>query len=339
MTRGRDATRPTQMPKAGWLDIGARVLSRVGALHVGLIAAGIAFYALLAIFPGITAAVAIVGLVYDPTILVEESGWLLVALPEAARTLIADQLAEVAGAESGSLGLAALLSLGIALWSSSNATGSFIEGLNVINGETETRGFVKLKLLTIGLTVAILIGLSISVVVVAAIPAFFSLFDDAPMLRDMALVLRWPLMFLIGVFGIAVLYRYGPDRRAARWRWLTPGAVIGCGLWVLGTFGFSYYVQNFASYNETFGALAGVIILLTWLWLSAFVVLLGAQLDAELEAQTARDSTVGPDRPMGERGAVKADTLGKTREEREDHGSGARDKEARREEPNSFAAR
>lgn len=315
MDRGRDARRPTQMTRAGWMDIGARMVARIGSLNIGLLAAGVAFYGLLSIFPAITAAVAIIGIVYDPVELVDESGWLLSALPEAARTLIVDQFNDVAGAAGGSLGLAALLSLGVALWSSSNATGSLVQGLNIIYEEEDQRSFVMLRLLVIALTIAIILGLALMIVVVAAIPAAMSVMGAGEGLTDAVYLLRWPLMFLLGVGGIALLYRVGPDRRQARWRWITPGAVIACALWVAATFGFSFYVQNFASYNETFGALAGVIVLLTWMWLSAFIVLLGAEFDAELEHQTARDSTIGPDRPMGERGAVKADTLGEARGE------------------------
>lgn len=315
MDRGRDADRPTQMTRTGWMDIGARIVARIGSLNIGLLAAGVAFYGLLSIFPAITAAVAIVGLVYDPVELVDESGWLLSALPEAARTLILDQFNDVAGAGGGSLGLAALLSLAVALWSSSNATGSLVQGLNVIYDEHDQRSFVMLRLLVIALTLGIILGLALMIVVVAAIPAALSVMGAGQGITDAAYLLRWPLMFLLGVAGIALLYRVGPDRRPARWRWVTPGAVIACALWVAATFGFSFYVQNFASYNETFGALAGVIVLLTWMWLSAFIVLLGAEFDAELEHQTARDSTIGPDRPMGERGAVKADTLGEARGE------------------------
>lgn len=315
MDRGRDARRPTEMTLAGWRDIGARMVARIGSLNIGLLAAGIAFYGLLSLFPAITAGVAIIGLVYDPVDLVDQSGWLLSALPDAARTMIVDQFNAVAGAGDGSLGLAALVSLGVALWSSSNATGSLVQGLNVIYDEEDRRSFVMLRLMVIALTIGIILGLALMIVVVAAIPAALGLFDAGETLTDAALLLRWPLMFLLGVAGIALLYRVGPDRRSARWRWVTPGAVIACALWVAATYGFSFYVQNFGNYNETFGALAGVIVMLTWLWLSAFIILVGAEFDAELEHQTARDSTVGPDRPMGDRGAVKADTLGEARGE------------------------
>lgn len=203
-----------------------------------------------------------------------------------------------------------MFSLAIALYSASKAVANFIAGLNVIYQEKETRNFFLVKALTIVLTAFLIIGLLIAIIVVAAIPVVAAIFGDYGIIDDLVMFLRWPFLFLMGAFGIAVLYRLGPNRRSARWRWLTPGAFVACALWVSGSFGFSLYVQSFGSYNETFGALGGVIILLTWLWLSAFIVLLGALLDAELEAQTKRDSTVGDDRPIGERGAVKADTVG-----------------------------
>lgn len=337
MNRGRDAGSPADVPKAGWLDIAARVYDRFGGLQVGLLAAGVAFYGLLSLFPAVTAGIALLGLVMDPTVLVERVQWLVGTLPDAAGSIIMSQLQEVAGAKQNTLGFAALISLAIALWSASNAVGSLMQGLNMIYEETERRSFFRVRFLTIVLTLAVIFGLALSLTVVAAIPVVLS-FLNAPAASWWAQVLRWPLMFLIGVFGIAMLYRFGPDRRGARLRWLTAGAVTSCALWVAGTFGFSYYVQSFANYNETFGALAGVIILLTWMWLSAFVVLLGALLDAEIEAQTRRDSTVGPDRPMGERGAYKADNLGKARGDA-DEPEEAEDKPSARQEPPPLAAR
>lgn len=313
MTRGRDAEHPLAMPTSGWLDILSRSFSRIGPLNLTLVAAGVAFYGLLALFPAITAAVALVGIAIDPAMLAERADWLIAAVPGAAGELISNQLTEVAGAAEGSLTLAAVAALLVALWSASNGTGSMVQGLTLIYEEEETRGFVKLKLVNIALTVALIVGLAVAVLIVAAIPAALAFLGAAPFLTDLASWLRWPAMFVVGLIGIAALFRFGPDRRDAKWRWLTPGAAVGCALWVAGTFGFSFYVQNFANYNETFGTLAGVIVLLTWLWLSAFVVLLAALLDAEIEAQTARDSTVGPDRPRGARGATKADQIGRAR--------------------------
>lgn len=289
-----------------------RVSRKLGAKSVGLIAAGIAFYGLLSLFPAITAAVAIVGIYYDSTVLLANADWILSATPEATRSMISGQIAEVADAREQSLGWAALLAIAIAFWSASRGMGSMVEGLNAVYDEEEKRGFIALKLTTLGLTISLIIGLTLAVAVVAAIPAALAFVVGSDAMAGQALAIRWPALMVVGIAGFAVLYRFGPSRRKATWRWLSPGAVLACLLWVAGSLGFSFYVQQFGSYNETFGALGGVVVMLTWLWLSAFVVLLGALVDAELEAQTRKDSTVGPDKPMGERGAVKADTLGET---------------------------
>lgn len=333
MAHGREAARPSAIPISGWLDVVVRIGRRFGGLHIPLLGAGIAFYALLSIFPGITAAVAIIGLIYDPSALVDNSEWLLTLLPSDAADIIASQAGKIASVGSDALSLAALVSLAIALWSASNAIGSFMEALGIIYEEPDERSFVKVKLITIGLTVAMVAVLGLTLAIVAAIPAAMALLGAREDLTDLVMLLRWPLMFAIGIGAISVLYRIGPDRRSARWRWLTPGAVLACTLWVAGSYGFSAYVQSFANYNETFGALAGAIILMTWLWLSALFVLLGALVDAETEAQTARDSTIGPDRPMGQRGAVKADTLGPRR------GEGTGPDAAGGEEPDRSPAR
>ena len=315
MNRGRNAYRPTHIPAKGFLDVAVRMWNRQSSLNLGLIAAGIAFYGLLSLFPGITAGVAFAGVFLQPGMLVENSAEITALLPEAAKDIIMGQLRDVANADSSTLSFAAMFSLAIALYSASKAVANFIAGLNFIYEENETRNFFLVKALTIFLTVLLIIGLLVAIIVVAAIPVVASIFGDYGIVDDLVMFLRWPFLFLMGALGIAVLYRIGPNRRSAKWRWLTPGAFVACALWVAGSYGFSVYVQSFGSYNETFGALGGVIILLTWLWLSAFIVLLGALLDAELEAQTKNDSTVGEDRPMGERGAVKADTLGEARGE------------------------
>jgi len=318
MARGRNARHPLSVPRSGWLDILARCWVRLGLLHIGLVSAGIAFFGVLALVPAISAAVAMVGLVYDPVMFAERSQWLLTMLPPAAANLMASQLNEIAGTTEESLTFAALFSVGVALWLASNATDSLVQGLAMIYEEQETRGFIKLRLIIIGLTIALIAGFCLTLLIIAAVPTIAERVSPDPLMNDVVRVLRWPLIFMIAVSGVAALFRYGPDRRKARWRWLSPGALLGCSLWVAGTFGFSYYVQTFGRYNEVFGTLAGVIVLLTWFWMSAFIVLLAALLDAEIEAQTVEDSTVGKDRPMGMRGATKADTLGNARGEETD---------------------
>ena len=313
MARGRNARHPLSVPVTGWLDILARCWARLGILHIGLVSAGIAFFGVLALVPAISAAVALVGLVFDPVMFAERSQWLLLMFPPSAASLMESQLNDIAGTTEESLTLAALFSLGVALWLASNATDSLVQGLAMIYEERETRGFIKLRLIIIGLTIALIVGFCLTLLIIAALPTIATRLNSDPLMNDLIRILRWPLIFLIAVTGVAALFRYGPDRREARWRWLSPGAILGCSVWVAGTFGFNYYVRTFGSYNEVFGTLAGVIVLLTWFWMSAFIVLLAALLDAEIEAQTAEDSTVGPDRPMGMRGATKADTLGRAR--------------------------
>ncbi len=312
MSDGRKAHHPGAIPRTGWWDILYRVWGRMGATNLSLIAAGIAFFGLLSLFPGMTAAVAIAGLIFDPDLLAEHTVTLAALLPDSARELVLNQLNGVLNTDSTSLSLAAMLALGLAIYSASRAVANFIIGLNIVYEETETRNLLALTALNMALTVALIVGLLLSLLVVAALPVVAAWFENEA-LRDLVELIRWPFLMVTGAAGISVLFRYGPDRRNARWRWLTPGAGIACILWVAGSIGFSLYVQTFGTYNETFGALAGVIVLLTWLWLSAFIVLLGALLDAEVEAQTSRDSTVGPDRPRGQRGAVKADEIGESR--------------------------
>jgi membrane protein len=316
MSRGRGAESPQGIPTKGWLDIAKRIWARQGQENLGLVAAGIAFYGLLSLFPGLTALVAVAGVLLDPDVLIENSQMLAALLPESAAEIITGQLDDVLGANAASLGIAAVFTLGLALFSASKAVANFIIGLNIVYDEDETRGFVALTALKLALTAALIVVFVLAIAIVAALPAVAAWFGGS-FVASIVDLARWPLLLLIGIAAVAVLFRFAPNRRAAEWRWLTPGAALACILWVAGSIGFSFYVQSFGTYNETFGALGGVIVLLTWLWLSAFVVLLGALLDAELEAQTAKDSTVGKDRPMGERDAVKADRLGAARDGQE----------------------
>ncbi len=310
--RGRDAARPSHIPWRGWRDILRRTVVRLSAGDLGLIAAGVAFYALLGLFPALAAMTALAGLVTDPGAIVFELDEIADIMPPEAAKILLDQANAVAGSADDSLTIALIIGVAIALIAARRATNSLLHGLNLAFGEDEKRGFFAKLLIEIGLTAGLMLGALMMLallVVLPAVLAFISLGQATELLVEVS---RWLIVALVFVVGLATLYRYGPSRRNARWRWLTPGAVLAGLLWFAGSVGFTFYVGNFASYNETFGSLGGVIILLTWLWLSAFIILIGATLDAEIEAQTAVDSTVGPDRPMGERGAVKADNLGET---------------------------
>lgn len=310
MARGRDAETPTQIPPKGWMDIALRVKGKLASDHVGLIAAGVAFYALLAIFPAITALMALGGLMMEPAEVTAQLQTLTDMIPKEAAQIILDQAVSVAGSDRGGLGLAFIIGLLLAVYSASKGMGSLIEGLNVVFDEDEDRGFIKKTLWTLGLTVFLIMGLLLGLLAALAVPAVLNLISLPDWLETVLSLSRWVILALMTVCGLAVLYRYGPSRDNAELKWLSPGAIAACVIWIVASVGFSIYVSNFGSYNESFGSMAGVIILLMWLWISAFIVLLGAELNAEMEAQTSADTTVGPDELMGTRGAEKADNLG-----------------------------
>ncbi|NVK14188.1 MAG: YihY/virulence factor BrkB family protein [Rhodobacteraceae bacterium] len=310
MSRGRDAETPMEIPPRGWKDIAFRVKDEIAEDHVGLIAAGVAFYGLMALFPAITALLAIGGLMIEPKEIVDQISSLSGVVPEQAMDIITAQAAEVAGSREGGLGLTAVAGILISIYSASKGMSSLIEGMNVAYDETEKRGFFVKTLVTIALTVCLIIGLLVGLTATLAVPSAVAILEAGPMAEILGTVTVWGVLLIMTLAGLAVLYRYGPSRDTPEFQWVSPGAVTACILWLAGSAAFAFYVGNFGSYNESFGTLAGAIVLLMWLWISAFIILLGAELNAEIEAQTARDTTVGPDEPMGERGAVKADKLG-----------------------------
>ncbi|KIN65856.1 Ribonuclease BN [Sulfitobacter noctilucae] len=310
MSRGRQADKPTGIPVRGWKDIVFRVKDEIASDNVGLIAAGVAFYGLLALFPSITAMVAISGLLVEPNMLVEQLNSLSGLVPEEVITIMTAQATEVAGSREGGLGLAAILGILVALYSASKGMASLMQGINVAYDEDENRGFFKLKLVTFGLTLFLIFGLLVSMAAMLALPAVLSFIELGPIVEITLTAAMWVGLVLLTMFGLSVLYRYATSRDNPEWSWASAGAAVACLLWIIASAGFAFYVGNFGSYNESFGALAGVIVLLMWFWISAFIILLGAELNAEMEAQTRKDTTVGKDLPMGDRDAIKADRLG-----------------------------
>lgn len=313
MARGRGAETPIEIPAPGWKDILFRVKDEIATDHVSLVAAGVAFYALLAIFPAVTALMALAGLVMEPAQVTEQLEAITRLIPEEAATIILDQAIAVTGSEETGLGWAFVIGVGLALYSASKGVGSLMEGLNVAYDEDETRGFVTKLIWTLGLTLMLVGVLLLGLGATLAVPAVVSFLALPDWFETLLTYGSWVLLAALTVLALAVLYRYGPARDNAEWKWLTPGSVIACVLWIVASVGFSIYVSNFGSYNESFGSMAGAIILLMWLWISAFIVLLGAEFNSEMEAQTRKDSTTGPDEPMGERDAVKADKLGRAK--------------------------
>lgn len=312
MSRGRTAETPTDIPVKGWKDIALRVKDEVAADRVGLIAAGVAFYGFLAIFPAIAAVMAVSGLFIDPDQVTQQVRSLSNLLPQDIIDIVITQARAVTGSQNGGLGLTALFGVIIALYSASKGMASLMDGINVAYDETERRGFFKLKLVTLALTLFLVFGLLVALGVTLGLPAVLSFVDLGSMVEPLVLIGSFVIIAVLTIIGLSVLYRYGPSRDAPEWSWASVGAVVGCAFWMVGSAGFAFYVKTFGSYNESFGSLAGVVIMMTWLWLSAFIILLGAELNAELEAQTRHDTTKGKDKPMGDRDAQKADNLGKS---------------------------
>lgn len=274
----------------GWWRLILNVYKEIGADHVGLISAGVAFYSLLAIFPGIVAAMAIAGLVMDPQTIVSQLEGLSGFLPQQAAQIVIDQAIAVAGSESGGLGLAAIFGILVALYSASKGVTSLMEGLNVAFEVKEKRGILSYYLTAFGLTIGLVVGFLLIVTVLAGLPAILAFLPWSNATEWIVSLARWPILLAVVAIGLAILYRYAPSRGPVPWHWVTPGAAVACGLWLLGSIAFALYVSNFGSYNETFGALGGVIVLLTWLWLSAYIILVGAEFDSEIERQDKHET-------------------------------------------------
>ncbi len=269
----------------GWWRLLVNVYKEISEDHVGLIAAGVAFYGLLAIFPALVAVMAIAGLVMDPSAIVTQLEGLARFLPQDAAQIVIDQAIAVTGSQEGGLGLAAIFGLLVALYSASKGVTSLMEGLNVAFEVEEKRGIIRFYLTALALTLGLILGFLVIVTILALLPALLAFLPWGNVTEWILRVVRWPLVLGVLAAALAVLYRYAPSRGPVPWHWVTPGAGVACALWLLGSILFTVYVANFGSYNETFGTLGGVIALLTWLWLSAYIVLLGAEFDSEIERQ------------------------------------------------------
>jgi membrane protein len=302
---GRQADAPQQIPPRGWKDIAKRTAKEVKADQVPLLSAGVAFYTLLALFPAIIAGVSIYGLVADPETVRSQIDRLTEMLSPDTAEIIGTQLREVTSGAGGALGLATVIGILTALWSASSGMKALITGVNLAYDETESRKFVKLRGLSILLTLGAMVLLAVAG---ATIVGFPPIADDLPTaVQWVVSILRFVVLAVLLILGLAALYRYAPDRDEPKWTWVSWGSGVATVLWILASIGFSIYVNSFGNYNKTYGALAGIIILMFWLFLTAVIVLVGAELNTEMELQTAKDTTKGPQEPMGVRGGHAAD--------------------------------
>jgi membrane protein len=289
-----------------------RVRQQISEDNISMIAAGVAFYGLLAIFPAITAFVSIWGLVADPAQVEQQFAAVEGIVPADAWALLNEQLRSVASSTSASLGWGVALGILVALWSAGAGVRALISALNIAYDEDEKRGFIKLYAVGFLLTVCLIVGAVLALIVIVAVPVALQFLPLGGLSSTLISVLTWLVMAAIVVFGLGVLYGYGPSRSPAQLRWISWGAIAAAILWLLASLLFQVYVANFANYTATYGSLGAVIALLMWLWVSAFVVLLGAELNAEMEHQTRKDTTTGPEKPLGARGAYVADHVGES---------------------------
>jgi membrane protein len=306
---GIEADTPVEIPSAGWRQVVRRAWRETRADGIPLIAAGVAFYTFLSLFPALIAAVTLYGLIADPAQVEEQVRSLSEALPQETTKLIADQLRDITSSSERALGLGFAVSLLAALFTASGGVVNLMKAINLAYDEDETRGFVRLRAIALVLTLGAVVFMVVSVGLVAVLPVVLDEFGLGGIGRAVVGVLRWVGLVVFVIGALAVLYRFAPDRNDPRFSWVTLGAAVATLLWMLGSVGFSVYVSNFGSYGRTYGSLAGAVVLLLWLFLTAFMVLFGAEINAEAEQQTARDSTVGPPKPLGWRDAVKADSI------------------------------
>ncbi|MCA6124792.1 YihY/virulence factor BrkB family protein [Bradyrhizobium sp. WSM 1704] len=307
---GRLADTPLQIPRAGWKDILLRTYQQIDEDRLLATAAGVVFYGLLSIFPAITALVSSYGLFADPSTISANLQSLALMLPEGSYTIVQDQIARVLAKDTSALGLTFAIGLLVAIWSANAGMKAIFDALNVVYDEKEKRGFFRLNLISLAFTVAALISIMLMVGAVVVVPLLLQQVGLGTRAELIVRFGRWPVLALLLLTALAVLYRYGPSRTRPRWQWLSVGAVVAAVLWLIGSSLLSWYLANFGNYSATYGSLGAAIGLMTWMWMSAIIVLCGAELNSEIEHQTVRDSTEGHRNPLGARGATMADTVG-----------------------------
>jgi len=304
---GWDAKSPAGIPSRGWWAVIKRVANQFIDHRLMAEAAGVVFYVLLAIFPALAALVSLYGLFTDPKTISDHMMMLSSIVPGDGVNILKDQMTRVSENGSSKLSFGLIFGFAVSLWSANQGMKALFDVLNIAYDEQEKRGYIRLTLITLGFTLAGLIFTLLAIAAVVVLPAVLQ-FIYLGSEKDI-LIRLWPVMLVVVTLCLSVIYRYGPSRTHARWRWVTWGGAFAAVAWVLVSLGFSYYVSEFGTYNRTYGSLGAVMGFMTWVWISVMVVLVGAELNAELEHQTARDSTVGPERPLGARGATKADEV------------------------------
>jgi membrane protein len=306
---GEEAEAPTQIPARGWWQVTRRAFKESSKDNVGILAGGVAYAAFIAIFPALIAGISLFGLVADPATVAQQAEGVLAALPQEAQPLLRDQIVSLTQTSGSALSVGLVVSILLALFSASGGTSNLMSAVNVAYDEEESRNFLKLRGTALVLTLLAIVFVLLTLALVAVVPAVLNALALGTFVNVIVQVVRWALLVVLIVVALAVVYRLAPDRDAPQVKWTSPGAIIAAVLWIVGSLAFSLYVNNFGSYNKTYGALAGVVVLLLWLYLTSYIILLGAEINAESEKQTKKDTTTGDPVPMGERRAEAADTV------------------------------
>ncbi len=313
-SRGRDASSPSEIPARGWLDVSMRIWHSVQTDRVMLVAGGATFYLLLALFPALTAFVSAYGFFADPSTVAQHVAALDRLVPTDGLQIISDRLESLALQDSGSLGIGIVIGLLVAFWSANNGVKALFEALNIAYGEMEKRSFLHLNAIAFGFTLGAMVAAAVLIAAVGVVPLMLALLRLGNWSELLLSLMRWPILLALSWGGTMLLYRYGPSREPAKWRWLTWGSLFATLVWMATSAAFSFYLQRFADYEATYGSLGAIIGFMMWTWISVIILILGGKINAEMEHQTSVDSTTGAPRPMGERGAVMADTLGEPTE-------------------------
>jgi len=308
--RGRSAENPSDIPARGWWDITSRVAKRLGPDNVSLVSGGLAMYTLLSVFPALTALVSVYGMFATPADALRNLKSFAGVLPPGTWNIFNQQLQTLFRQDHGLLTTGAAIGLVVSLWSASSAMSALMSATNIAYAEREKRGFIWLTLLGILFTVGAIVGFLVMVVLGVVVPAALQTLGTSQPVEIVVAVLRFALLWIMAVLGLAAVYRYAPARERPRWRWVTWGSAIAATLWIIASGFFAVYVRKFGSYGKTYGPLGDFVVLLMWFYISGFIVVLGAEINSEAERQTRKDTTVRGGAPMGERGAFAADTVG-----------------------------
>ncbi len=304
---GRTATRPTRIPWRGWLQVLRRVFREAASDRVSLSASGCAFWATLSLFPALSTLISLYGLAFNPDTVEPQLQNIRHLVPAAAFAMISDQVRTLVSHRSTTLGVSLVISTGITLWSASTGTKSLLSALTLAYEEQEQRGMLRFQAIGLVMTLAAIVGAVFCLAILVLLPAVISFVGLSAHTRGLVQLGSFAALVLFVLSALSVLYRFGPSRRMARWHWITPGSVLATVLWLVASVLFTFYVQRLTSFSTTYGPLGAVAGIMLWFWVTAYAVLLGAELNAELELQTEADTTEGGPRPMGERGAFVAD--------------------------------